>query len=53
MENDTKLTLIRQDKSSSLLNTLPVNDDKDISAKDFAQSCTYQVENMDRKALIK
>jgi len=46
-------SLIRQDESLLPLNTLLINDQKDVSAKNFVQSCPYRIENIDRNAIIK
>ncbi|CAF1005634.1 unnamed protein product [Rotaria sordida] len=53
MQKSTKSSLIRQDESSSLLNTFIINNQQDISAKNFIQSCSYRIENTDRNAVIK
>ncbi|CAF2737083.1 unnamed protein product [Rotaria sp. Silwood2] len=53
MQKSTKSSLTGQDESSSLSNTLPINDQKDISAKNFIHSCSYRIENIDRNAIIK
>jgi hypothetical protein len=49
----TNSSLIRQDESLLPLNTLLINDQKDVSAKNFVQSCSYRIENIDRNAIIK
>jgi len=53
MQKSTRSSLIQQGKSLSSMSTLQINDQKDISAKNFVQSCSYRIENIDRNAIIK
>jgi hypothetical protein len=49
----TNSSLIRQSESLPPINTLIINDQKEISAKNFIQACPYRIENIDRNAIIK
>ncbi|CAF1096457.1 unnamed protein product [Rotaria sp. Silwood1] len=54
MQKSTKSSLTGQGESSSLVHTLLINEQKkDISAKNFIQSCSYRIENIDRNTIIK
>jgi hypothetical protein len=52
-QKSIKSSLIRQTESSSPINAFFVDDQKDISAKNFVRSCPYRVEDIDRNAIIK
>ncbi|CAF1082400.1 unnamed protein product [Rotaria magnacalcarata] len=53
MHRSTNSSLTGPGKSSTILNNLLINDQKDISATNFIQSCSYHIENIDRNAIIK
>jgi hypothetical protein len=46
-------SLIRQDESSSSINTVLLGDQNGTSTKHFLQSCPFRIENIDRNAIIK
>jgi hypothetical protein len=53
MSKSSRLSLIRQEKDSSLMNTVIINDQNDVSVKNFVQSCPYRIEDIDRNAIVK
>ncbi len=53
IQKSRKSSLIRQGESSSPMKTILIDDQKDISTKNFLQSCPYRIENIDRNAIIK
>jgi hypothetical protein len=46
-------SLIRQDESSSSINTVLLDDQNSTPTKHFLQSCPFRIENIDRNAIIK
>jgi len=53
IQKSTKSSLIRQGESSSPISTIPDSDQRNISAKNFIQSCPYRTEEIDRSAIIR
>ncbi|UJR22872.1 hypothetical protein I4U23_025901 [Adineta vaga] len=53
MQKNAKVSCIQSNGALPLPITVPINEQNDISAKTFIQSCTYRTEDTDRNAIIK
>jgi hypothetical protein len=53
IQQSRKLSLVQQDNSSSLIKTVRLNDQKDISVNNFVQSCPYRIQDIDHNTIIK